>query len=534
MKFLTKSILTAAILMTPVAVFQASDVSAKSQEIKVSHHTKNVLADDLDVSQGWHVLDYSSNVEPNVDHVFKQGVETTTNQKCVMLQVGNMGDATLTAQKVIPMEKGHTYDLDLIYAQFYDAPGTGYIDFNGDRIEANNDPTDHHYKKTITPTENLNYTITVSLTTEYPNNAYFKIGYDMSDGNGGIKDTPSELTAPVVTPSPEAGTKTVTGTANKGNTVVVSDVDNNELGTAVVADNGKYQVTTSRALHYNEQLKVTQKNGDKVSPITTVTVVDTIKPDAPTLNVITDEDKEISGTTEPNATVDVTFENNDTYAATADANGKFTIQLDQTYHGKTKLTAKAIDEAGNQSDDTNTAVVFAHDLTIDLGPKHVSSIDEKMTGTTTRPNCDITIHFGSRIYTGKSDENGKFSIQIDKHIPGTQYSVVAVDPYDKEDPATVSDVVLPRIPNVTGLTAGNTLLTGVADPEADVSIELKRGTDTYNFNVKADAKGDFSLPLKDSEGNTLTLAVGDKITYFAELKDLGLKSDVSSLTLYAF
>lgn len=153
--------------------------------------------DSIDVSQGWEIINYNSDTLPDVNDTFLQGVETTTNQKCALVQAGNVGDASFTAQKVIPMKKGHQYDLNLIYAQTYDSPSTGFIDFNGDKIVATDDPTDKEYRKTITPTEDMDYTITVSFTTVYPGNAYLKVGYDKT-GDGITVHNPQDVTAKYV------------------------------------------------------------------------------------------------------------------------------------------------------------------------------------------------------------------------------------------------------------------------------------------------------------------------------------------------
>lgn len=141
----------------------------------------------IDISGGWTNIQYNSDIQPDVDKVFLQNQEIVGNQKGVLVQAGNLGDSSFKAQKVIPMKKGFKYDLDLIYAQYYNLQGQGYIDFNGDKITSNDDHTDHHYKKTIIPEKDMNYIITVSFTTVYRENAYFKIAYDKSNGGISVK-----------------------------------------------------------------------------------------------------------------------------------------------------------------------------------------------------------------------------------------------------------------------------------------------------------------------------------------------------------
>ena len=536
MNFLTKGILTGAILMAPTVLVHNQLVYANSQSVIAEHQTKQTSSD-LDISQGWTNIDYESDIQPDVSKVFLQGQDILGNQKGVLVQAANLGDSNFKAQKVIPMKKGHKYDLDFIYGQHYNGQGEGFIDFNGNKKIATNDSKDQHYKKTVIPSKDMNYVITASFTTVYPGNAYFKVAYDKS--TGGIVDTPTILEAPIITSAPEAGTTKVSGTAYKGNTVEVSD-DKGKIGSATVSEDGSFQVTTNRALKYKETLKVVQKNGNATSPNTTVEVVDTKDPESPVLNKITDEDKVVSGTTEPYAAVDVTFEDSElpapqTYSGTADGNGKFTIPLEQTYLGKTKVIAKAIDEAGHESSETSDEVEFAKKLGLTLN-HHISSADTIISGKTTRPNCELEVHFGSRLYTGNSDDKGNFKIIIDKHTPATTYFVKAVDSREPENPATAADIVLPRIPNFTSVKSGMKTLEGIVDPKGEVTLTLTRGKEHFDFKTTADDQGKFAISLKDNEGKDLPLKVGDQLTFQSKLVVDGkdLLSEKGTSTIYTF
>ena len=533
----TKLILKSTTVLLPIALLlvtgQVNDhkVFADSRTTNIGLNHVNDSSD-LDVSKGWTIKEYSSDTQPDVSKIFLQGVElASVNQKCALVQAGNLGDSTLTAEKVVPMKKGHTYNIKLVYAQFYDNEGTGYIDFNGDRKEATNDHSDQAYEDTITAKEDMNYTITVSFKTQYPGNAYFKLGYDKD--SGGIIDDNTELDPPKVSPAPEAGTKSITGTAGAGNTVVVSDAKG-EIGSATVGADGKFNITTNRDLKYKEKLTILQKNDTTTSKAIDVVVVDTIPPVAPTINKITDEDKELSGTSEPGTLVTVIFKvgkDRPTYQVNADSEGKFKIDLGQSYNGKTQFSVIAKDEAGLDSPETLGEVAFAKKLEVSIN-HHISSISSSISGKTTRANCDITINFGARIYKGKSDSEGNFTISIGNHSPGEEFKVTAVDPIDSENPASASDKVLPRIPEFDSVSSGIKVLKGVADPKADVSLTLTRGKDTYPFKATADAKGNFEIQLKDKDGKDITLAVGDELKYSATLTSVSLTSDEGTTTIY--
>jgi hypothetical protein len=489
---------------------------------------------DLDVSKGWKITEYSSSTQPDVSKVFLQGVDlSAASQMCALVQAANVGDATFAAQKVISMKKGHKYDINLIYAQFYGTKGSGYIDFNGEKFNATSDHSDQEFKKTIAPTKDMNYTITVFFKTEYPGNAYLKLGYDKN--SGGIIDTSTELAAPVVNPAPEAGTDTIKGTATSGNTVIVKDSSDKELGSVKVSTDGKYEIKTNRALRYKEKLTVFQTKDGQNSPDTVVQVVDTIPPVAPVLNTITDDDTVITGNTEAYSTVEVTFDpggSNERYIGKTDGAGYFSIQLEKKYHGKTKLVAIATDEAGLVSPETSGEVVFLNDLEVTVTNK-ISSVSSNISGTTSRPNCEIEILFGTRIYTGKSNDEGNYNIKIDPHLAGTDYTVNAVDPIDVENPASISGKILPRIPNFDSVQSGLTSLSGVSDPNAEITLKLMRGTDTFEFKATADAKGIFSIALKDKNDVDMPLAFGDELTFSATIANINLTSEEGNITVFA-
>lgn len=192
---ISKIIMTSAIVLAGIGLSIPASVNAQNISRAQSTMAAQPAKSTIDISTGWKILAYTSDVQPDVNQIFIQGTDTTSGQRAALVQVGNMGDTTFTAQKTIAMKQGHKYDLDLIYAQFYSDPsdptghndGNGYIDFNGDKIVADKSHADKHYKKTITPTADMNYTITVSFKTTYPGNAYFKIGYDKA--NGGVIDS---------------------------------------------------------------------------------------------------------------------------------------------------------------------------------------------------------------------------------------------------------------------------------------------------------------------------------------------------------
>lgn len=195
--------------------------------------------------------------------------------------------------------------------------------------------------------------------------------------------------------------------------------------------------------------------------------------------------------------------------------------------------ADAINEIQSKSAHSHEINYKFGDLGVDLGTHHTTSIDNLISGKTTRPNCDIIVYFSSATYIGKSDNDGNFKISINNYSAGTEFFVEAIDP-NTLDTAIVKSIVYPRIPALFGLNAGETTVEGEADPGAEISLQLTRGNTTYKFSTLADTQGNFFISLKDYKNNPLFLTNGDILTYYETLTELGLDSDTGTITIYAY
>ncbi|MEB7778915.1 Ig-like domain-containing protein, partial [Staphylococcus equorum] len=64
-----------------------------------------------------------------------------------------------------------------------------------------------------------------------------------------------------------------------------------------------------------------------ISEEATTTVTDVTAPEAPTVEELTSEDTQVSGTAEPNSEVTVTFPDGTTVTGTTDEDGNYTIDI---------------------------------------------------------------------------------------------------------------------------------------------------------------------------------------------------------------
>nr|WP_180103265.1 BapA/Bap/LapF family large adhesin [Acinetobacter sp. YH12133] len=168
--------------------------------------------------------------------------------------------------------------------------------------------------------------------------------------------------------NPVSATGDITGTAEAGSTVVVTDDNNNEIGRTVVRADGLWSITnpglTDGAVlnviaidAAGNPSQAASTSVDAQAPITTL-VTNTTGDSTPTLQGTIDD---------PTATVVVTVDSIN-YTAVNNGDGTWTLadgQLPELADGSYNVTVQAIDAAGNESTITDSlvveAVLFAND-----------------------------------------------------------------------------------------------------------------------------------------------------------------------------
>ncbi|MHD0396602.1 Rib/alpha-like domain-containing protein [Staphylococcus simulans] len=197
--------------------------------------------------------------------------------------------------------------------------------------------------------------VTVTVTVTYPDGSTEDVTVNVT-----VHDSIAPE-APVVNPI-EAGDRTVTGTGKEpGTTVTVTFPDGSTVSTKVDEEgNWKVDVPSTVTLKVGDTVKavITDEAGN-VSEETVTPVKDTVAPDAPVVNGIHTGDKVITGTAEPGTTVKVTFPNGTTVSVKVGQDGTWSVDVpsDVTLRTGDKVTAVAIDEAGNVSKSTTAIVV---------------------------------------------------------------------------------------------------------------------------------------------------------------------------------
>jgi 2',3'-cyclic-nucleotide 2'-phosphodiesterase (5'-nucleotidase family) len=169
-------------------------------------------------------------------------------------------------------------------------------------------------------------------------------------------------------------------------------------------------------------------------------VSDSVAPDAPVVNDVTDQSTEVTGTTEAGAIVEVSVDGTVIGTGTASSeNGSFNIAISKLTAG-TEVSVTATDAAGNVSVAT---VVTVLDVTAPEAPK-VNSVIHNDTVVTGLTEAGATVKVkmgGDELGTVVADSNGKFSVTVSKQKHKNVLTVMATDAAGNISKATTVDVL---------------------------------------------------------------------------------------------
>ncbi|MDK9868662.1 Ig-like domain-containing protein [Staphylococcus equorum] len=334
-----------------------------------------------------------------------------------------------------------------------------------------------------------NYVIDIPTTVDLVGNE--EVVVTSIDGSGNVspetKITVKDVTAPVapmVNEVTSEGTQ-VTGTGEAGSTITVKFPDGNTV-TGTADDQGNYaiDIPTNVDLVGNEELVVTSTDGaGNVSPETKVTVTDVTAPEVPTVNQVTSEGTQVTGTGEVGSTITVKFPDGSVATGTADNQGNYVIDIPKNIDlvGNEELVVTSTDSSGNVSPETKVTVT---DVTAPVAPtvNEVTSEGTQVTGTG-EVGSTITVKFpDGSVATGTADNQGNYVIDIPKNIDlvGNEELVVTstdgagnVSPETRE---TVKDTTAPVAPTVTEVTSEGTQVTGTGEVGSTITVKFPDGS----------------------------------------------------------
>ncbi|HFU4051610.1 TPA: Ig-like domain-containing protein, partial [Streptococcus suis] len=359
---------------------------------------------------------------------------------------------------------------------------------------------------TTTADEDGNYTVDVPAGVELKEGD--KVTATATDKAGNVSE-PTETTTtanpsdadentpktPAVTPVEDTNNLTDDEKAKVKEEVEKSNPDLPTGTTVEVGNDGTVTIT------YPDGSVDTIPGTDTVTPNT-----DTTAPAAPVVNTPKAGDTTVTGTSEPGATVTVTFPDGSTATTTADENGNYTVDVPAGVELKEgeKVSAKATDEAGNTSTPTE-ATTTANPSDADENTPNTPAV------TPVADTNDLTDEEKAKVKeeVEKSNPNLPTGTTVEVGNDGTvtiTYPDGSVDTIPGTDTVTPNtDTTAPEAPVVNAPKAGDTTVTGTAEPGSTVTVTFPDGTEV---TTTADENGNYTVDVPAD----VELKEGDKVT----------------------
>ncbi|KMQ53191.1 hypothetical protein ACS96_30835 [Pseudomonas aeruginosa] len=320
------------------------------------------------------------------------------------------------------------------------------------------------------------------------------IGETTADGSGNWTFTPATPLANgtvVNADAPQVNASNgsvLSGTAEAGVTIVITDGNGNPIGQTSADANGNWSFTPGSQLPDGTVVNVVARDAaGNSSPATSITV-DGVAPNAPVVEP--SNGSELSGTAEPGSSVTLTDGNgNPIGQTTADANGNWSFTPSTPLPDGTVVNVVARDAAGNSSPPASVTVDAVAPATPTVDPSNGTTLSG-----TAEPGATVTLTDGNGNPIGQvtADGSGNWTFTPSTPLPnGTVVNATATDPSgNASPPASVTvDAVAPATP-VVNPSNGSTL-SGTAEPGATVT--LTDGNGDPIGQVTADGSGNWSF-----------------------------------------
>ncbi|MCT1134182.1 Ig-like domain-containing protein [Pseudomonas aeruginosa] len=307
----------------------------------------------------------------------------------------------------------------------------------------------------------------------------------------GNSSTPVTAEAPDFPDAPQVNASNgsvLSGTAEAGVTIVITDGNGNPIGQTSADANGSWSFTPGSQLPDGTVVNVVARDAaGNSSPATSITV-DGVAPNAPVVEP--SNGSELSGTAEPGSSVTLTDGNgNPIGQTTADANGNWSFTPSTPLPDGTVVNVVARDAAGNSSPPASVTVDAVAPATPTVDPSNGTTLSG-----TAEPGATVTLTDGNGNPIGQvtADGSGNWSFTPGTPLPnGTVVNATATDPSgNASSPASVTvDAVAPATPVVNP--SNGTTLSGTAEPGS--SVTLTDGNGNPIGQVTADGSGNWSF-----------------------------------------
>ncbi|MFT4054110.1 MAG: Ig-like domain-containing protein [Novosphingobium sp.] len=282
--------------------------------------------------------------------------------------------------------------------------------------------------------------------------------------------TPAPDTAPTVNPT---NGSILTGNAQSGIAVVLSNASGHIIGQASVSATGAWSFTPQPSLADSTIVTIAAINAEgEAGPAVSVTV-DAIAPDAPILSP--SNGTEVSGTAEVGTTILVTDDNGAPIGqAVANAAGEWSVVPANPLSNGTVLTAKAFDAAGNASLPSNTTVDAVPPPAPTLAAPNATTVSG-----TAEANSIVMLFDGNGNQIGEIgvDQTGAWTFAPSAPLAdGSAIIAVARDAAGNTSPPVngIVDAIAPAAPEIAP--SRGDVISGTGEPGAIVTLTNGNGS----------------------------------------------------------
>ncbi|MGB5965120.1 MAG: Ig-like domain-containing protein [Sulfurimonadaceae bacterium] len=318
-------------------------------------------------------------------------------------------------------------------------------------------------------------------------------------------------------------TPTISGTTNDPDAEVVVTVGGSDY-TATNNGDGTWTLPATNTLPEGDTpitVVATDPAGNTTSETATITVDLTDPLIAIDPLITNDTTPAITGTTDDaTATIVVTI-GTDTYTATNNGDGTWTLPAtDPLLEGDNVITVVATDPAGNSTTETATVVIDTTAPTVTVDTTPTNDATPVIGGTISEDDAAIVVTIGGIDYDATNNGDGTWSVPVIGTLPegDNQIIVVATDPAGNATTQTVTltvDTVAPIVQIDDVHTNYNRPeFTGSVDDSSAVVVVSINGTD---YTATNNGDGTWTLPqdsvdaLTENVDTTITVTATDPV-----------------------
>ncbi len=320
---------------------------------------------------------------------------------------------------------------------------------------------------------------------------------------------------PVTSLTINADYSLLAGRGEAGATVTVKDAGGATVGTGLVVANGTFVVSLSAGINASDVLTVGQADpSGNASGTITLTVPVTPPPDAPTNLVVSADGLTVTGSAEIGTTIRV-FSATGVVLGTAStgAGGTFSVTLSTAQTNGQSLGVTASTGAGGAS---LPAAVLAADST---PPAALSDLAVSATGTLVTGRGEagatvtITTSAGVTLGTALVNAGGTFGVLLSPAQANGQilnaYQTDAAGLPSAVLPVTAPDITAPNAPVSLVLNGAGTVLSGIGEAGATVTVRSSLGVVLGTATVALDGTFNANLSAAQLNGQVLTVSQRD-------------------------